>query len=64
VLYGSEDEASASEDFDRRGFFIGAGAGFAGENFSDRPLGADRLLDRMLSYRTLPKMQLELLILR
>lgn len=38
VLYGSEDEASASEDFDRRGFFIGAGAAFAGENFSDRPV--------------------------
>jgi opacity protein-like surface antigen len=38
VLYGSEDETSESEDFDRRGFFIGAGASFAGENFSDRPV--------------------------
>jgi opacity protein-like surface antigen len=38
VLYSPEDEASESEEFDRRGFFIGAGASFAGENFSDRPV--------------------------
>jgi len=38
VVYGSEEEASESEDFDRRGFFIGAGGSFAGENFTDRPV--------------------------
>jgi hypothetical protein len=38
VLYSPEDETSEGEDFDRRGFFIGAGASFAGENFSDRPV--------------------------
>jgi opacity protein-like surface antigen len=38
VVYGSDDEDASSEDFDRRGFFIGAGAAFAGENFSDRPM--------------------------
>jgi len=38
VLYGSEDEESSSDDFDRRGFYLGAGAGFAGENFSERPI--------------------------
>jgi opacity protein-like surface antigen len=38
VLYDSDDEDSSSEGFDRRGFFIGAGGTFAGENFSDRPM--------------------------
>jgi hypothetical protein len=38
VVYGSDDAESSSEGFDRRGFFIGAGGGFAGENFSDRPM--------------------------
>jgi opacity protein-like surface antigen len=37
VIYGSDDEDSSSENFDRRGFFAGVGGGFAGENFSDRP---------------------------
>jgi opacity protein-like surface antigen len=38
VVYGSDDEDSSADAFDRRGFFIGAGASFAGENFSDRPV--------------------------
>ena len=38
VIYGEDAEDSSSEGFDRRGFFIGAGAGFAGENFSDKPV--------------------------
>lgn len=38
VIYDSEDEDSSSEGFDRRGFFVGAGGGFAGENFSERPV--------------------------
>ena len=38
VIYGADEEDSSSEDFDRRGFFIGAGGGFAGENFSDNPV--------------------------
>ena len=37
-IYGADAEDSSSEGFDRRGFFIGAGAGFAGENFSDKPV--------------------------
>jgi hypothetical protein len=39
VYLPDEDaEEESAEDFDRRGFFIGAGAGFAGENFSRRPV--------------------------
>ncbi len=39
VLYGPDDEEeSPNEGFDRRGFFIGAGGAFAGENFSDKPV--------------------------
>jgi len=38
VIYDSEDEETSSEDFDRRGFFVGAGGGFAGENFSEQPV--------------------------
>ncbi len=33
--FGWGDEDLSSEGFDRRGFFIGVGGGFAGENFSD-----------------------------
>jgi hypothetical protein len=37
-VYLPDEEEESAEDFDRRGFFIGAGAGFAGENFSRRPV--------------------------
>jgi opacity protein-like surface antigen len=37
-VYVLDDEESSNEGFDRTGFFIGAGATFAGENFSDRPV--------------------------
>jgi len=37
-IYGPADEDSSSEDFDRTGFFVGVGGGFAGENFSKRPM--------------------------
>ena len=37
-LPDENDEEESAEDFDRRGFFIGVGAGFAGENFSRRPV--------------------------
>jgi hypothetical protein len=38
-IYGPEEEEDTSgEDFDRTGFFVGLGAGYAGENFSDRPV--------------------------
>ena len=33
AMYASEEEDASGEDFDRRGFFIGAGGAFAGENF-------------------------------
>jgi hypothetical protein len=36
VVYLPDEEEESAEDFDRRGFFIGAGAGFAGEDFSFR----------------------------
>ncbi len=39
VIYGPEEEESSSDDFARKGFYVGAGGGFAGENFSDRPVG-------------------------
>jgi opacity protein-like surface antigen len=39
VLYAEEGEDSPDEDFDRKGFFIGVGGNFAGENFSARPVG-------------------------
>jgi len=32
------DAEPSNEGFDRRGFFLGVGAGFAGENFSDKPV--------------------------
>lgn len=38
TIYGPEEEEDSSDDFDRRGFFVGAGAGYAGENFSRRPV--------------------------
>jgi opacity protein-like surface antigen len=38
VVYLPDEEEESAEDFDRRGFFIGAGAGFAGEDFSRRPV--------------------------
>lgn len=38
VLYDWGDAESATEGFDRRGIFIGAGGGFAGEKFSRRPV--------------------------
>jgi opacity protein-like surface antigen len=37
-IYGAEDEDASSEGFDRKGFFLGINAGYAGENFSDRPV--------------------------
>jgi len=37
-IYLPDEEEESAEDFDRRGFFIGVGAGFAGENFSPRPV--------------------------
>jgi len=39
-IYGEEEEEEegAVDDFDRTGFFIGVGGGFAGENFSHRPV--------------------------
>lgn len=37
-VYVLDDEESSNEGFDRTGFFIGAGAAFAGENFSDKPV--------------------------
>ena len=37
-IYDPEDEDASGEAFDRRGFFVGAGGGFAGENFSDQPV--------------------------
>ncbi|MBW2494841.1 MAG: hypothetical protein JRE43_08815, partial [Deltaproteobacteria bacterium] len=37
-VYLPDEEEASAEDFDRRGFFIGVGAGFAGENFSRRPV--------------------------
>jgi len=33
AVYGWGEEDLSSEGFDRRGFFIGAGGAFAGENF-------------------------------
>jgi hypothetical protein len=38
VIYGPDDAESSNEDFDRRGFFLGVGGGFAGEDFSDKPV--------------------------
>jgi opacity protein-like surface antigen len=38
AMQGSEDEDSSSENFDRRGFFIGVGGTYAGEDFSDSPV--------------------------
>jgi len=40
VIYGpdEEEEEEASDAFDRQGFFVGVGAGYAGENFSRRPV--------------------------
>jgi hypothetical protein len=38
VVYGSEEEEPTANDFDRRGFFLGVGGGFAGEDFSNRPV--------------------------
>jgi hypothetical protein len=38
VVYDWGDVELSSEGFDRRGFFIGAGGAYAGENFSDRPV--------------------------
>ena len=38
ILYGPDEAESASEGFDRRGFFLGVGGGFAGENFTDKPV--------------------------
>jgi hypothetical protein len=37
-LYDWGGADSATEGFDRKGFFIGVGGGFAGENFSDQPV--------------------------
>jgi hypothetical protein len=38
AVYGWGEEDLSSEGFDRRGFFIGAGGAFAGENFSNKPV--------------------------
>jgi opacity protein-like surface antigen len=38
VLFAPEGEESADEDFDRKGFFVGVGGNYAGENFSARPV--------------------------
>lgn len=38
VVYDIGGADSATEGFDRRGFFVGVGGNFAGENFSDRPV--------------------------
>jgi hypothetical protein len=38
TVYGWGEADSPDEGFDRRGFFIGAGAGFAGEDFSSKPV--------------------------
>ncbi len=38
MIYGPDEAESASEGFDRRGFFLGVGGGFAGENFTDKPV--------------------------
>jgi opacity protein-like surface antigen len=49
VAYGSEEEEEpTADDFDRRGFFVGVGAGFAGEDFSKRPVNdiADNFSNR------------------
>jgi opacity protein-like surface antigen len=37
-IYDPVEEEPSSDDFDRRGFFIGVNAGYAGENFSDKPV--------------------------
>jgi opacity protein-like surface antigen len=37
-IYDPEDEDASGEDFDRRGFFVGVSGGYAGDNFSDRPV--------------------------
>lgn len=36
VLFASEDEESPDEGFDRKGFFVGIGGNFAGEDFAVR----------------------------
>ena len=38
AMYSSDEEDASGEDFDRRGFFIGLGGTFAGEDFSDKPV--------------------------
>lgn len=38
LIYGPDEAESTSEGFDRRGFFLGVGGGFAGENFTDKPV--------------------------
>lgn len=37
-IYDPIDDESADDGFDRRGFFFGMNAGYAGENFADRPV--------------------------
>jgi hypothetical protein len=37
-IYDPIDDEAEDDGFDRRGFFFGMNAGFAGENFSDKPV--------------------------